>query len=105
MAAQASAGFLNGNDLYEDCQNKSPAVTGYVMGVIDLTDWKTVATAVGGTHVQLEPAICLEDKVLAKQVRDLVCKHLEDNPGTRHYPGPYHVYQAVVPAFPCTSGQ
>jgi hypothetical protein len=99
--SQASAGFLDGNKLYELCDGNFGS-TWFVMGVLDAD-----ASAVlgfdreTGKAFDLQKSICLPPDVIAGQAKDVVCKYLEDHPENRHYSAANIVLTAAYFAWPC----
>jgi Rap1a immunity proteins len=92
--SSAHAVFLNGNKLHEWCQEQPAAAAQYVVGVLDAL---MVAAA---TDASNQP-VCIPTQVTVRQVYDVVCKHLRDNPANRHYNTPSLVWHAQSEAWPC----
>jgi hypothetical protein len=89
----ANAEFLSGNRLLSDL-NGTPMermlALGYVMGVADTFTNSTV---------------CPPDNVTAGQVQDIVKKHLEQNPASRHYTADSLIRNKLQEIWPCRSGR
>jgi hypothetical protein len=93
-----ASGFLDGNDLLEDCSavneqsaNFSSGVcNGYIAGISEMAD--TI----------LNPGfICPSDNITARQLVRIVIKYLNDHPEQLHERKPKVVLRALVEAFPC----
>ena len=80
-----SPGFYSGNELYELCNTNRSACLYYVTGSVDATD----------------EAICISSEVSNVQLRDVVTKHLTDNPQERHNPAWFIVRSSLAKNFPC----
>ena len=89
----ASAHFMSGNDLLRDMNggsvNRSLAI-GYVLGVTDTL-----------TNI----AICPPANITSGQVTDIIKKHLEDNPSSRHYSADSLISNKLVSIWPCQKGK
>lgn len=88
----ADAGFYDGNRMLENCRERTAFVsTGFAAGILDTlqldnqTDWK----------------ICPPASITAGQARDVMCKHLEDNPASRHQSAAFLGWQSFYEAWPC----
>jgi len=87
--------FMNGNRLFEMCQNTSVAeCVGYVMGVSDEVD----SLASEGI---VQKTICMPKDVLPIQAKDVVVQYLTLHPESRHLAAPGLAIQALRQAFPC----
>lgn len=49
------------------------------------------------------PDICIEQSMTVRQLGDVMCKWIQDNPERRHYGGPQLVTLGFKEKFPCTS--
>ena len=113
--------FLSGNQLYEYCANSNTRVSsffldGFIIGVLEKTyhDQKAVldftpskpdtgsaaygeffATVLGGIGV-----FCVPAKPNPKQLVDMFCKYLRDNPEERHLGGSTLVVASMEKGFP-----
>lgn len=92
--AQEQTFYLSGNEMLEACKSKSQMVVGFMMGAVDGIRFQSYFY--DGTL-----RVCVPKEVSAGQIRDIVCRHLEENPKVRHYPTIYAVGSAVSEAFPC----
>ena len=93
LPATSAAAFYNGNDLYRACRGNdylNGVCLGYVMGAMDA--WTTGRILDGKTQ-------CVRIGVRAGQVRDVVLKYLEDNPGERDHDADRIVAKALHDAF------
>ena len=89
----ASAEFISGNDLLRDMRGDITSralALGYVMGVIDVFTNST---------------ICPPPGITAGQVKDIIQRHLEDNPGTRHYTADSLIRNRLEIIWPCLRGK
>jgi hypothetical protein len=80
--------FVNGNQLYEKCQEFPSYCHGYATGVAVASD-------------QEGNAFCLPPGVNSLQLRDTVKLWLRDHPEKRHLSGSFLVIQALKEKFPC----
>jgi len=100
-SSPATAGFMNGNELWDDLRAAQridggknsesdylPAARGigYVTGVVD---------ALGGS------SFCLPDKITVGQIKDIASNWLRDHPDKRHYQAELLVRDAFAEKFPC----
>ncbi|MEA9426253.1 Rap1a/Tai family immunity protein [Aeromonas caviae] len=90
-SACVSAGFNDGNALFNACSNgdgyfKEGQCLGYVTGVFDSYE---------------DTYICAPNHVTAGQAKDIVVKYLAEHPGKRHEPAAFLVGLALMDVFPC----
>lgn len=86
----ASAAFMTGNNLDDLCRNGNRSIVmGYAVGITDFLE---------GTAPE---AICIPEGVPAKQVVDILCKYVDENPKDRHLSGDYMVILSLSESFPC----
>ena len=98
LAGSPNAGvaeFRDGNDLYLDCQQTPSDALEFVVGATD-----TILAFNGFGENKVLP-ICIPENVSAGQLRDVVCLHLEREPGGRHYTAATQVMSALIDEFPC----
>ncbi len=91
VPAMAQAEFMSGNSLLADMNGsemKKMFALGYVIGVTDTFSNATV---------------CPPENVTAGQVQDIIKKHLEDNPATRHYTADSIIRNKLEKVWPCQS--
>jgi Ssp1 endopeptidase immunity protein Rap1a len=93
-APPARANFLDGNDLYEQCQTRSASALNYILGVHDAQQ------ALAGLGKQ-EKLVCPWGRVSSGHVIGVVCKYLQKNPSQRQLSGASIVLKALGEAFPC----
>lgn len=89
----ASAEFMSGNSLLRDLKGDAldqMIALGYVMGVMDVFTNATV---------------CPPNGVTAGQVQDIIKKHLEESPGTRHYSADSLIRNKLERTWPCLRGK
>ena len=79
--------WFDGNAIHEGCQDGSS----YVMGF-------SVAVAESATR---EQRTCIPTGVQAGQIKDVVCRHLANNPQTRQKPAFDLASAAITGAWPC----
>lgn len=93
VPTMASAEFMSGNDLLTnmrgDVTSRALAI-GYVMGVIDVFTNST---------------ICSPPGITAGQVKDIIRKHLEENPGSRHFTADSLIRNRLERIWPCLNGR
>ena len=103
FSGPASAGVKDGNKLYEHCSSSesSPtyyqdaaACTLYIVGVYDGIE---LATSV----YDKENFYCFPEKVIVKQITEIVANYLQKHPEKRHLPASALVVIALKDAFPC----
>lgn len=99
-AAQMTAVFWTGNELYSACIGDTESklrCASYVAGVAD---------GVAGAQMVAEPApyrLCIPVNAVSRlQIMDVATKFLRDNPADRHRAAAVLVYRALVEAYPCT---
>jgi hypothetical protein len=88
-AANTVDAFVTGNRLHDLCKADRGDCTAYALGVID---------AINAAHAV---PLCIPDKVVGEQVRDLVARWLNDHPERRQGPAAELVFSAISAAFPC----
>ena len=71
------SGYVSADTLHEWCQHQPASATYYVAGVLDAL--MLAANDAGNAPV------CIPATSTFVQARDVVCKHLRDNPAKRHY--------------------
>lgn len=86
--------YLSGNEMLEACKAKSQMAVGFMMGAIDGIRFQS-------SFYEGKLRICVPKGATAGQIRDIVCRHIEDNPTVRHYPSVFAVGSAISEAFPC----
>jgi hypothetical protein len=86
-------GYVGANTLHEWCQQQPARATYYVAGVLD-------ALMLAANDASNLP-VCIPAESTLEQARDVVCKHLRDNPAKRHYNTPSLVWTAQSQAWPC----
>lgn len=91
----ADAQFVDGNKLYEYCQQDHPLCWGYIYGVAD------VATRSAGI-ASVQFSMCAPIGVSGQQVHDVVMRYFEQNPQYRNAPASYLIIDALSTAWPCT---
>src|SRR5258705_11354152 len=104
IPSQASAEFLNGNRLMEECEGRTPFLSGYVAGSLDkgladlpylmvlfLKFYDPSKHAEHNKHLesaaQMVRNFCKPDNVTLRQIVDVFCKHLKENPADRNKGG------------------
>jgi hypothetical protein len=89
----ASAEFMSGNSLHSkmtgDFGDKMQAL-GFIQGVFD---------------VYVSVTFCSPDNVTAGQVSDIVKRHLDNNPSTRHKTAESLINQALKQVWPCANNR
>lgn len=86
----ASAGFVTGNQLLDDCRRPARMFAmGYVSGLADML--QTI----------VPEKMCIPEEASIGQAVDIVCKHVEDNPQLRHGPADYLTFSALYKVFAC----
>ncbi|MCA1381269.1 hypothetical protein I6F34_10505 [Bradyrhizobium sp. BRP05] len=110
----ARADFFNGNELHTSCSfNNQSGISAYVAGVFDktLADHAIANFHIPSSEIDRNPNLgfvsraikpfCLPETATLKQVKDVVCKWLNQNPAQRHLSGAPLVQTALAEAFPC----
>jgi hypothetical protein len=93
VPAVAQAEFMSGNNLLSDMNGsnmRQMLALGYVMGV---TDTFTTVT------------VCPPSGITSGQVQDIIKKHLEDNPASRHYTADSIIRNKLEAIWPCSRGR
>jgi hypothetical protein len=97
----ASAGFVSGNDLWEECSSSGREDTdymnraecrGYVKGIADVIFNETMVNGY---------IACVSAGVNVGQLVDIVTIFLRERPAIRHYAASGLVANALSEAFPC----
>lgn len=103
-AGQRATFFHRGNHLYELCNPSSSEFSqgmcrGYVIGVSDGLEYgRLIFTGFSGQ----KRFICMSTEgTNAVQITDIVVKHLQENPASRHLVAASIVFFALHYAFPC----
>lgn len=112
----SDTGSVTGNQLYEACTSseiyQQTFCTGYIIGV---NEGLPVGNMVGlfRLGVTFETSeetndfirnlleFCVPDEATNEQLRDIVTKHLRENPEHRHHSARFSVLMALQSAFPC----
>jgi hypothetical protein len=82
--------YVSADALHEWCQQQNVRAAYYVAGVLD-------ALMLNASN----KPVCIPAESTVAQARDVVCKHLRDNPGKRHYNTASLVWTAQSQAWPC----
>ena len=93
VPAMAQAEFMSGNSLLADMNGsnmRQMLALGYVMGVTDTFTTMTV---------------CPPSGITSGQVQDIIKKHLEDNPASRHYTADSLIRNKLEAIWPCSRGR
>ncbi len=92
LSGPAHADFHDGNALHAYCQN--PRDRGEVM---------IYASGVaGGLELSEKKFFCIPKSAKLGQLGDIVCRFLDANPETRHFPGAVLVARSLRVAWPCS---
>jgi hypothetical protein len=86
-------GYVSADTLHEWCQRQPATAMFYVAGVLDTL---TLAANNPGNA-----PVCIPATSTLAQARDVVCKHLSDNPAKRHHNTASLVWTAQSLAWPC----
>ena len=90
--AQNTTYYQTGNAINENCNSNGAAdnlfIYGYVEGVIDARQY-------------IADGYCIPSPVQARQLRDVVCMYIQNNPQNRQIPAGYLVIEALKQAWPC----
>ena len=89
----STAYFVDGNLLYQYCENDKNGAEMYVTGVIDANASRQYATGVG--------FICIPEGARTTQARGIVCDYLDSAPHVRHGPAMTLSVFALETAWPC----
>ena len=87
-ASPSQSAFLNGNALYEECQNNSGRCIWYIMGLIDMSEL-------------LPELYCLPSGATSGQIHDIVVTWIQERPAERHNFAADLFLDAMIDAFPC----
>jgi hypothetical protein len=88
---QGFAASATGNALHEWCSNGNPMAIAFVTGAKDMA-----------ALVAPEPGyFCIPKGVTNGQIKDVVCKWLEDSPAERHKPAAYLTITALGQTWAC----
>ena len=111
LAWPIGAQAITGNELLAECRSREPHSRGYCLGLIvgveagfsPVRDIKSI-TRSANSHVNILFSTfgnCLSSGVTHGQMRDIVVRFLEQNPGRRHEQYHVLVFDALKEAFPC----
>jgi|SaaInl7_200m_RNA_FD_contig_21_3164376_length_1493_multi_8_in_0_out_0_2 hypothetical protein len=92
----AIAGWILGNDLWSVC--KTPPFDECMAYILGAFDTYQAAAVVPTANL---PSLCEPKGLTSYHLRDIVIKHLKDNPKERHLGGPLLVLDAINEAYPC----
>jgi hypothetical protein len=115
MPAAASAEFFDGNEVYNWCPTKDVTIYAYVAGNIDraMIDNSAVSSMVLPEDASIEvrrrllgvkismALACIPQEVDLRQIGDVFCVFLEQNPAKRHAPAADLLDEALKQAWPC----
>ena len=90
LAQPAEASYMDGNSLHRFCGSSPVLVTSYLGGALDMSR---------------EPELvqCIPDNARIGQLRDVLCKWLEEHPELRHLDGDLVVIVALKQSFGCAA--
>lgn len=113
LISSVQAGFLDGNKLYEFCQNKDDnSCWGYIIGSTDQLLPAQLFLSLAQRRIRLlskDPLespyedICLSEGIKANALADAVKSWLHDNPQRRHKPAYELIIEALSDKFGCTA--
>jgi len=95
IPSMASAAYLDGNILYEQCSVNRSVVIGYSASIVDYAEM--IYTANQSTT----KAFCIPAEVRTTQIADIVCQSLTLNPSTRQQVASVLVHNAIAKLYPC----
>lgn len=117
-ASPAATQTLAGNDVLQACSMADNLAAegfclGYIVGAIEGLKWGAASIIAQDSAGLLEPdeldllssvllGFCIPDTASNGQLKDVVVKHLQDNPATRHETARTLVQVALSAGFPCT---
>ena len=115
IANTSKAQQISGNELLETCTSENQVMAGfcigYIIGYSEGAPWGTsLALTQAMTDLDTATLNVLSNSVLGscvpvdasnKQLRDVVLKHLRNNPETRHTSARTLIWSAYSEAFPC----
>jgi len=84
------SGYVSADRLHEWCRQQPAKAMYYVAGILD-------ALKLNASNAP----VCIPAASTLAQARDVVCKHLADNPAKRHYNTASLVWTAQSQAWPC----
>lgn len=87
--------FYSGNDLLDLCERGRVGAISYVSGAADAIMF--LANSNG------QPEFCLPEGTTDRQITDVVCKHIDSFPSSRHRPAAGLTRGALNLAFPCAN--
>ncbi len=114
LSGAAKADFMDGNDFLAACVNNREYVQGYIAGFHDkaLQDKASVSFYVPLSEMEKNNSFrvltnvvkdyCAPERATLRQLTDVVCKHLKDNPQRRHIEATILAHEAFREAFPCS---
>ena len=84
----ASAFWQDGNKLYDQCRDQTHFGLGYMEGVVD-------------SFAMDERRFCIPPNVSGRQLSDVICQDLRENPKDRAKPAALLIFMSLNRAWPC----
>lgn len=114
-ATAPQAQQISGNELLETCASDNQVLAGfcigYIIGYSEGAPWGAYMAATrfteGLSTSELNEAAgvllssCVPAEASNEQLRDVVTKHIRENPETRHESARFLIWEAYIQAFPC----
>lgn len=115
VANNSNAQQISGNELLETCTSENQVMAGfclgYIIGYSEGAPWGATLAIIRATEdgdtdrlnkmASLATGSCVPSEASNEQLRDVVVKHLHNNPETRHTSARTLIWTAYSEAFPC----
>lgn len=93
------AQFYTGNDILGWCSNLKALVTGYAAGLVE--GFPVIVYDEEGILRTPKSPFCIPDGVTVSQVTDVICRAIDQEPASRHWPASSLAVAALSKAWPC----
>lgn len=114
-APSVEAQQITGNQLHEVCQSDDGTLAGFCIGyIVSQIEGQSFGAFTVLSQIQEADNItemnsrisaflryCVPETASNEQLRDIVLRHLQENPQTRHDPARFEIWRALMGAFPC----
>ncbi|WP_294610637.1 Rap1a/Tai family immunity protein [uncultured Roseovarius sp.] len=115
VATASHAQQISGNELLETCKSENQVMAGfcigYIIGYSEGAPWGATLAIVQATEdadtdrlnklASFATGSCVPSEASNEQLRDVVIKHMQNNPETRHTSARTLIWTAYSEAFPC----
>jgi len=93
--------FLDGNKLLEMCDTAPAVAAAYIVGSWD--QWAPSVNVVNRYFGLEEYKLCIPSDIKAEDMKNIVCREIQNNPGQRSQPAYGFVERSLTKAYACSS--